>query len=442
MAKHITLQVLRAIKCIEKENFYYPYINQEAHILKNLRHPNIPIIFDIEEDDQYLYIIEEYIEGESLASYRYRQENLPETIILNFSTQICEIVHYLHVQQPPILYLDLKPENLIIAESKIVLVDFGTAGGKENLVRYKMGSKAYAAPEQHDARKLDERTDIYGIGKIMFFLIFGGNTGSLFDLETRKERYSKQLMRIIEKCLQKDPKQRYDSVMELWKELCNCNKHPLGKTLRSTREILTIAIAGTQQRIGVTHIALAMSSYLNHYIAATLYLEENERPILEQLLQQHKEIQMKNGIGKISQFEFALFSDIQEVAQRYQIQIKDYGLLKAENLDLYLQADVTYIVLGSKEWEIQQAKQWMKRCIRQQKICYLCNFTDTHHFQQWRSFMKEGKYYRVPYISDPFQQPCYDQLQEIIKDSVVSKRQIKTKGGAFAKKIHTFFKNI
>ena len=67
---------------------------KEVHILKSLKHPNIPIIYDIEEDEKYSYIIEEYLKGESLKAFRLRLSYLDERSIVDFTFQICDLIQY------------------------------------------------------------------------------------------------------------------------------------------------------------------------------------------------------------------------------------------------------------------------------------------------------------------------------------------------------------
>ena len=73
LAEHIKLKAKRVIKCVSKNQLMYQQFLAEAMLLKNLKHPGIPIIFDLEEDEEYLYIIEEYIQGDSLRAVMLNQ---------------------------------------------------------------------------------------------------------------------------------------------------------------------------------------------------------------------------------------------------------------------------------------------------------------------------------------------------------------------------------
>ena len=99
----------------------------EVTSLRNLKHPNIPIIYDIEEDEDYYYIIEEFIEGESLRAYRLNHGFITESKVLDFTIQLCDVIDTLHSSKESILYLDLKPNNIIICKDVLKLIDFGAA---------------------------------------------------------------------------------------------------------------------------------------------------------------------------------------------------------------------------------------------------------------------------------------------------------------------------
>ena len=109
LAEHIKLNSYRAIKCISKNHPLYELQRKEAQILKNLKHSCIPIIYDIEEDKDGSYIVEQYLEGDNLNDYVMSNGTLSEDIIVRFALQLCDLIQYLHSTTRPILYLDLKP---------------------------------------------------------------------------------------------------------------------------------------------------------------------------------------------------------------------------------------------------------------------------------------------------------------------------------------------
>ena len=94
----------------------------------SLCHPGIPRVYDMEEDMDNYYLVEEYIPGESLEAYLSQQQSISQNLFFTFCEQLCDIFDYLHTQSKvPILYPDLKPEHLILCGSQLKLIDFGIA---------------------------------------------------------------------------------------------------------------------------------------------------------------------------------------------------------------------------------------------------------------------------------------------------------------------------
>ena len=148
LAEHIRLNVYRAIKCIPKDTSLVSSPSSEATLLKNLNHPGIPIIYDIEEDEHFFYIIEEFIQGQSIDTFVSYQK-ISHELLIKFGIQLCDILDYLHHLMPyPILYQDLKPEHIIVCGNQIKLIDFGIAsfftGSGKNYQIY--GTMDFAAP--------------------------------------------------------------------------------------------------------------------------------------------------------------------------------------------------------------------------------------------------------------------------------------------------------
>ena len=116
------------------------------------------------------------------------------------------ILCYLHAQNPPVFYRDLKPDNVMITErGEIYLVDFGAAGTEETGVEVRYGTRGYAAPEQYDG-KCDARSDLYALGALLAAMA-----------KHAKKRQKRGLWRVMEKCMQKKPEERYASAGEVKK---------------------------------------------------------------------------------------------------------------------------------------------------------------------------------------------------------------------------------
>ena len=195
---------------------------KEADIIKNLDHPGIPRVVDIIEYSDVVYIIMDYIEGESLGRIVRERGPLSQDMAIRVAEDICDIFSYLHRESNGIIYRDLKPDNIMLTpDGNVRLVDFGIAvkKGFEDMDPVKLGSRGYAAPEQFAAgMKEDVRTDIYGFGATMYMLLTGitpGTDGEIKPLRYIKPELSAGLERIILKCLSEAPSDRYQSFDEV-----------------------------------------------------------------------------------------------------------------------------------------------------------------------------------------------------------------------------------
>jgi serine/threonine protein kinase len=156
---------------------------QEAILLAGLMHPNLPRIYDYFEDDGRWYLVMDYIEGDTLSIRLYQSQDgkLPLSQVLPWAIQLCTVLGYLHSRQPPIIFRDLKPSNVMITtDDHLYLIDFGIARlfkpgqVKDTLA---LGSPGYAAPEQYGKAQTTERSDLYSLGATLHYLLSGNDPG-------------------------------------------------------------------------------------------------------------------------------------------------------------------------------------------------------------------------------------------------------------------------
>lgn len=196
----------------------------EANMMKRLDHPALPRIVDIIDNGDVIYVIMDYIEGESLDKILEMNGPVDQETVIEWSKQICDILHYLHSQKPPVIYRDMKPANLMLRpDGTVKIIDFGIAREykEENLSDTKvLGTRGYAAPEQLDKEtQTDPRTDIYGLGATMYHLLTGKSPAKV-DMHTKTVRqYNSNiyigLENIVKKCIEAEPEDRYQSAAEL-----------------------------------------------------------------------------------------------------------------------------------------------------------------------------------------------------------------------------------
>ena len=152
---------------------------QEALLLASLTHPNLPRIYDHFSDTGRWYLVMDFIEGETLEEYLQKAPGgyLAVEEALAIGMHLCSVLGYLHACQPPIIFRDLKPANIMrTAEGNYYLIDFGIArhfkpGQARDTVAF--GSPGYAAPEQYGRRQTTPRADIYSLGATLHHLFTG-----------------------------------------------------------------------------------------------------------------------------------------------------------------------------------------------------------------------------------------------------------------------------
>jgi tetratricopeptide (TPR) repeat protein/tRNA A-37 threonylcarbamoyl transferase component Bud32 len=152
---------------------------REASLLTGLLHPNLPRIYDSFTEEERSYLVMDFIEGETLDDYLEKAGGnpLPLEQVLKWGEELCDVLSYLHDHQPPIIFRDLKPSNVMIDKrGHIFLIDFGIArifkpGKQHDTVA--LGSPGYAAPEQYGKAQSTPRSDIYSLGALLHYLLTG-----------------------------------------------------------------------------------------------------------------------------------------------------------------------------------------------------------------------------------------------------------------------------
>ena len=150
---------------------------REVSVLSQLDHPNLPRVYEHFQNPGYWYLVMDFIAGETLEYYQSKAPNkrLLLSVVLDIGLQLCIVLDYLHSQQPPIVFRDLKPANIMRTPTgQIYLIDFGIAryfkpGQAKDTVA--LGSLGYAAPEQYGKAQTTPRADIYSLGAVLHQLL-------------------------------------------------------------------------------------------------------------------------------------------------------------------------------------------------------------------------------------------------------------------------------
>lgn len=191
---------------------YMDMLRTESACFSLGKFPFVPYIFDYFETEEGAYLLREYIEGETLNETIEKSGPLPLPEAISLMKQVCDMLFQFHSCNPPVIYRDLKPSNIVCHPSgDCYLIDIGTVrtyheDGSSDTVF--MGTPDTAAPEQFGARQTDNRTDIYSIGILFYYLL----TGELKIQNSSMGKLPRRAAAIIKKCISFDPENRYADI--------------------------------------------------------------------------------------------------------------------------------------------------------------------------------------------------------------------------------------
>jgi serine/threonine-protein kinase len=233
LRRGIAIKVLRDQYATDDD--FVQRFSYEAQSAAKLSHPNIVGVYDFGREDNAYYIVMELVEGSTLGELLREGRGLPEPVAVEYAVQIASGLAYAHRQG--LLHRDVKPANILVTGDDVVkLSDFGIARAvSEHTLGVTqpgmvMGSVAYISPEQAQGKDLDERSDLYSVGVVLYQMLTGtlpftGETPVAVALkhvsepvppiDTAALGVSPAIAAIVAKLLRKDPADRYSSATEL-----------------------------------------------------------------------------------------------------------------------------------------------------------------------------------------------------------------------------------
>lgn len=221
----------------------------EANLMKRLDHAALPRIVDIIDNGVTIYVVMDYIEGESLDKILNEYGAQPEELVIGWAMQLCDALAYLHAQKPPIIYRDMKPANIMLKpEGNIKIIDFGIAREyKEQSLADTtvLGTKGYAPPEQYSGQT-DARSDIFALGMTMHHLLTGidPRSGEAYaPVRMWNPELSEGIERIIDKCVEPAPENRYQNCSDLLYDLEHPDLITRGYKKRQKRKVAAFMAA-------------------------------------------------------------------------------------------------------------------------------------------------------------------------------------------------------
>ncbi len=235
LVKDLHLNKLAAVKinhpCTNHNN--QSGVLQEREVLKQLSHPMLPHIIDFFQEGGSECLVMEYVEGITLEQYLRRFGAVKPWQAVAWGVELTEVLHYLHSQNPPIIYRDLKPANIMIKQDgKLKLIDFGTAASPAFGQKREMfitGTPEYSAPEQWKEGNVGKKSDIYALGAVLHEMLTGirpnGGIGERRPVREYDRSIPSELEKIILTCTRKQPQERYASMEQVKTALLTYKKN-------------------------------------------------------------------------------------------------------------------------------------------------------------------------------------------------------------------------
>jgi len=182
-------------------------VRAELWALKSLDYKSLPRIVDVFWERESAYLVMDLVEGENLRDMAERMGGLPQDAAVAVGTQLADTLNYLHSRTEPVIYRDLKPSNVVVkSDGSIMLVDLGASRLLSEVASASSeGTRRYASPEQLSGT-VDERSDIFSLGRLL-------------QVVTGDRKCSRGFRRVIRKCTRENPKERYQSALEVGKAL-------------------------------------------------------------------------------------------------------------------------------------------------------------------------------------------------------------------------------
>ena len=231
----------------------YTNYERESNILATLRHQSVPRIYDYFILDERAYLVMEFVQGRDLDEILAETTTFfSEAQVITWGVELCDVLHYLHSHKPdPIIFRDIKPSNIMITpQNHIMVVDFGIAKIFDPTQKNTMiGTQGYSPPDQYRG-EATPMVDVYALGATLHHLLTlrDPRLEAPFSFNERPIReinngVSEELVAVIDKALEYNPENRYESAEEMKEALLNAARKT-GTLLESLLPTASISLKG------------------------------------------------------------------------------------------------------------------------------------------------------------------------------------------------------
>lgn len=238
---------------------------REARMLSTLMHRSLPVIVDFFSEGSRTYLLMEEIEGRTLSQLVEAEGPVREIDALRWALEMARVMDYLHNQEPPVIFRDIKPDNVMITnDGHVKLIDFGLARffdpGKKRDTSV-VGSVGYAPPEiWEDSMQTDARSDIYSFGATLYYVLTGHPPSPVYGTH-KLDPYRKDLnpgfAGLVLRCMSTRPEERYQTAGEIIRELMLLLSSSSEATPLMQEELRSEYASARQPRRSVESVAVA-----------------------------------------------------------------------------------------------------------------------------------------------------------------------------------------
>jgi serine/threonine-protein kinase len=438
-------------------------IQAEADMLITLAHPRLPRIVDFYLPDRegYSYLIMDYIEGVSLSQLMKDNPGpLPGDFIIQAAKQLLEVLQYLHGHQPPIIYRDLKPSNIMLTlQKELMLIDFGIArsykhGISEDTV--KLGTVGFAAPEQYGGGQSQPVSDLYGLGALILYMATGGQCSHWeYGMEDRLYNHMPVgIIPIVRRLLRHHPEERYQNAETVLEALVKVeSERERGSVLAVSlplplekRKSFVIALLGVASGLGTTHTSFALSSFLAQK-GATAWVDCSPNSSVYDRIRNLLYTQITPVPSKEEQAAFSwkgvhywkrpIHGKMADLLRGdYQFVVLDLGVGEYEGaLAEFKYSDMPILITSGADWRLEDLLLWIRRKGLQPETNWRVGLPLAEHSsaQLLQAAIGTDKVFALPFQQDPFKPK--GKLIEVINGMFEEVLDLPSKG-----KARSFFK--
>lgn len=268
LGREVAIKVLP--KTLARDASYVARFIREAQIIAGLNHPNIVHIYDAGQQNKLLYFVMEYVQGPTLSSLLYLDGTIPQHLTLEYGAQIADALDAAYKERD-VIHRDIKPENLMLNRwGKIKVMDFGLARATGHqpitVAKTLVGSIYYASPEQVGGQTLDNRSDVYALGVVLYEMVTGQRpftgrsmpeltqaiiAGPVCSPSTLNTEVSPELEHIILTAMARNREERYEDAGVMARDLRALLLQPTSTTVSSQSSGSLPVSHGQRERLAI-----------------------------------------------------------------------------------------------------------------------------------------------------------------------------------------------